>query len=156
MLFLKLEFITLTYTKFRPEESSPKWGLGGRTSFAKNLIMEYINLISLLLLAALFIFAGVSHFRNPKFFLAITPEWVPMPEKVNIFVGAVEVLLGIAVLIPTLQTYAAYGIIALLIAVFPANIYHFQKSLKKGKMVIPTLIRLPIQILLIYWAWSFV
>ncbi len=79
-----------------------------------------------------------------------------MPEKVNIFVGAVEVLLGIAVLIPTLQTYAAYGIIALLIAVFPANIYHFQKSLKKGKMVIPTLIRLPIQMLLIYWAWSFV
>ena len=116
---------------------------------------EYIKLASLLLLAALFIFAGVSHFRNPKFFLAITPKWVPMPEKVNIFIGLVEVLLGIAVLIPTLRTYAAYGIIALLIAVFPANVYHFQKSLRKGKQIVPTLIRLPIQGLLIYWAWSF-
>lgn len=115
---------------------------------------EYINIASLLFLAAFFIFAGVSHFRNPKFFLAITPKWVPMPEKVNIFVGAVELILGIGVLIPTLRAYAVYGIIALLIAVFPANIYHFQKSLRKKKGVIPTLIRLPIQVLLIYWAWS--
>jgi len=118
--------------------------------------MEYINTISPFLMAAFYIFAGISHFRNPNFFLAITPKWVPMPKKVNIFVGAIEVLLGIAVLIPTLRTYAAYGIIALLIAVFPANVYHFQKSLKKEKQVIPTLIRLPIQALLIYWAWSFV
>jgi uncharacterized membrane protein len=116
--------------------------------------MEYIKTTSLLLMAALYIFAGISHFRNPKFFLAITPKWVPMPKKVNIFVGAVEVLLGIAVLIPNLRTYAAYGIIALLIAVFPANVYHFQKSLRKGKQVVPTLIRLPIQALLIYWAWT--
>ena len=118
--------------------------------------MEYLKTASLLLMAALYIFAGISHFRNPKFFLAITPKWVPMPEKVNILVGAVEVILGIAVLIPNLRTYAAYGIIALLIAVFPANVYHFQKSIRKGKQVIPTLIRLPIQALLIYWAWSFV
>jgi len=118
--------------------------------------MEHIKVASLLFMAAFYIFAGISHFRNPKFFLAITPKWVPMPEKVNIFVGVIELVLGIAVLIPNLRTYAAYGIIALLIAVFPANVYHFQKSLRKGKMVVPTLIRLPLQALLIYWAWSFV
>lgn len=115
-----------------------------------------LALIGKIIFAVFFIYAGISHFRVPKFFLSITPKWVPWPDKVNIFVGVVEILLGIALLIPPSQTYAAWGIIALLIAVFPANVYHFQKSLKKGKYVWPTAIRLPIQALLIYWAYSFI
>lgn len=107
-------------------------------------------------MAGFYIFAGVSHFRIPRFFLSITPKWVPSPEKVNILVGAIEILLGIGLLIPALQNYAAWGVIALLIAVFPANIYHLQKSIQKKKGVIGTLIRLPIQALLIYWAYQFV
>lgn len=115
-----------------------------------------LKLISLLLMAALYIYAGVSHFRNPKFFLRITPKWVPQPEKVNLLVGAIEIGLGLLLLLPATTSLAAWGIIALLIAVFPANVFHFQKALKKGKMVWPTLIRLPIQALLIYWAYTFV
>jgi uncharacterized membrane protein len=106
-------------------------------------------------MACLYIFAGISHFRNPKFFLKITPPWVPAPEKVNILVGITEIILGAGLLIPSTRSFAAWGIIALLIAVFPANVYHFQKARKKGKQVLPTLIRLPIQALLIYWAWTF-
>lgn len=109
----------------------------------------------LYLMAALYGFAGISHFRNPKFFLKITPPWVPSPEKVNIFVGAVEIFLAIALLFPTTRTYAIYGIIALLIAVFPANFFHFQKARRKGKHVLATAIRLPIQAFLIWWAWSY-
>lgn len=115
-----------------------------------------LKLISLLLMAALYIYAGISHFRNPKFFLRITPKWVPQPEKVNLLVGAIEIGLGLLLLLPATTSLAAWGIIALLIAVFPANVFHFQKALKKGKMVWPTLIRLPIQALLIYWAYTFV
>ena len=115
------------------------------------MILQWISVI---LMAAFYIYAGYSHFRNPKFFLKITPKWVPAPEQVNIFVGAVEILLGLLILIPQTRSLAAWGVIALLIAVFPANVYHFQKSLKKGKFVWPTLIRLPIQFLLIYWAYS--
>ncbi|MEM6801158.1 MAG: MauE/DoxX family redox-associated membrane protein [Bacteroidota bacterium] len=107
------------------------------------------------LFAAFFIYAGIAHFRHPKFFLKITPPWVPEPDKVNIFVGVVEVILGIALLIPQTQSYAAWGIIALLIAVFPANVYHHQKARKKGKMVWQTMLRLPIQGLLIYWAYLY-
>ena len=118
--------------------------------------MTNLQLALLFLQAAFYIFAGVSHFRNPKFFLKITPKWVPGPEKVNLIVGAIEVILGIGLLIPLTRSFAAIGIILLLIAVFPANIYHFQKALKKGKMVIPTLIRLPVQLLLIYWAYVFI
>ena len=117
--------------------------------------MAQIHFYSLFLMAGLYIFAGISHFRNPTFFLKITPPWVPAPEKVNILVGIIEIVLGILVLYPPTRSIAIYGIIALLIAVFPANIYHFQKAKKKGKHVLGTLIRLPIQGVLIWWAWSF-
>ena len=112
--------------------------------------------ISLILMAAFYIFAGVSHFRVPKFFLRITPPWVPAPEKVNILVGVIEVALGLVLLYLPTRSYAAIGVIALLIAVFPANVYHFQKARERGKEVLGTTIRLPIQLLLIYWAYTFI
>lgn len=112
-----------------------------------------IKFVIQIFLAAFFFYAGVSHFRNPKFFLKITPPWVPAPEKANIIVGVVEIILAIGLLIAATKIYAAWGMIFLLILVFPANIYHFQKSLKKGKHVIPTLIRLPFQFIFIYMAY---
>ncbi len=118
--------------------------------------MSGISLISLFTASALYCIVGITHFVKPKFFLKIMPKWVPYPEKVNSFVGAVEIILGVALLFDMIRTYAAIGIIVLLIVVFPANVYHFQKSLKKKKNVIPALIRLPIQALLIYWAYTFI
>lgn len=106
-------------------------------------------------MAAFYILAGISHFRIPKFFLSISPKWLPYPKKVNILVGIIEIVLGILLLIPKTQSIAAYLIIALLIAVFPANVYHFQKSKRAGKGVLGTAIRLPLQLLLIYWAYQY-
>lgn len=117
--------------------------------------MSTIKLISLLLMSAIYCIAGISHFRKPKGFLKITPKWVPYPEKINVIVGSIEIILGIALLFSSTRNYAAIGIIVLLIAVFPANIYHFQQARRKGKFIIPTLIRLPVQVLLIYWAYTF-
>jgi len=107
-------------------------------------------------MASFYAFAGISHFRKPKFFLYITPPWVPQPEKVNLIVGAIEFVLAIGVLIPTTRSLAAWGIIALLMAVFPANFYHFQKAQKTGKHKWMTIFRLPLQLLLLYWAYTFV
>ncbi len=118
--------------------------------------MSTLTLVSLFIMAFLYIFAGISHFRKPAFFLAITPKWVPLPEKINLMVGAIEIALGILVLFTSTRTVAAWGIIVLLVLVFPANVYHLQKALRKKKAVILTLIRLPLQVLLIYWAYSFV
>lgn len=117
--------------------------------------MTSLQIVSLVAMASVYILAGISHFWKPDFFLKITPKWVPYPKRVNVLVGLIEIGLGIGVLIPSIRPLAAWGIIALLIAVFPANIYHFQKARRKGKMVGPTMIRLPLQALLIYWAYTF-
>ena len=106
----------------------------------------------LYLMAAFYIYAGFSHFRNPRFFISITPPWVPHPDKVNVLIGVIEFLLGIGLIVPVCRTLSAWGVIIMLVAVFPANIYHHQKARRKGKHVIPTLIRLPVQLLLIWWA----
>ena len=107
-------------------------------------------------MSAIYCIAGIMHFIKPKGFISITPKWVPSPEKVNILVGAIEIILGVALLFSATRSYAAVGLIILLIAVFPANVNHFQKARRKGKGVAITLIRLPIQLLLIYWAYSFI
>jgi len=107
-------------------------------------------------MSAVYILAGITHFLNPGFFLKITPKWVPIPEKINMLVGFIEIILGLAMLLESTRYYAALGIIILLILVFPANVYHFQKSLKRNKNVLTTLIRLPIQGILIYWAYTFI
>lgn len=121
--------------------------------FPKNMSLHQV---SLYIMSAAYLFAGISHFRIPKFFIKITPPWVPAPEKVNLIVGAIEILLAIGLVIPATTKLAAWGIIALLIAVFPANIYHHQLVKRKGKNTWPTLIRLPVQIVLIYWAYTFI
>ncbi|WP_420572720.1 MauE/DoxX family redox-associated membrane protein [Kordia sp.] len=118
--------------------------------------MSTIQLISLYTMAGIYIFAGICHFWKPKIFLSITPKWVPKPEIVNVVVGIVEIIFGICLLFETTRTYSAIGIMILLILVFPANVYHFQKAKRRGKFVIPTLIRLPIQVLLLYWAYTFI
>lgn len=118
--------------------------------------MDTITFVSLCIMAGLYIFAGISHFRIPRFFLSITPPWVPAPEKVNIIVGIIEILLGLGLFFEATRTYALYGILALLVLVFPANVYHFQKARKKKKAVLATTIRLPVQLLLAYWAYSYI
>ncbi|MDF1697191.1 MAG: DoxX family protein [Saprospiraceae bacterium] len=106
-------------------------------------------------MASLYVFAGVNHFVKPAFYLKITPKWVPAPKTINYFVGLIEILLGIGLLLGSTRQFSAAGIIILLVAVFPANVYHFQRALKKKKHVLPVFIRLPFQGFLIYWAYTF-
>jgi len=100
--------------------------------------------------------AGISHFRNPIFFLKITPKWVLFPKIVNIIVGIVEIVLAIGLIFEKFRSISAIGIIILLILVFPANVRHLELSVKKSKNIIATVLRLPIQGLLIYWAYLFI
>ena len=113
-----------------------------------------LKTISRLIQASFYIYAGVSHFLNPRFFLAIVPPWIPNPELANEVSGAAEIILGILLLIPRTMRAAAWGIIALLIAVFPANWYQYRSG--GAGMDAPSwvfLARLPLQLVLIAWAY---
>lgn len=108
------------------------------------------------LLAAFFVGAGLNHFRIPATYLAMMPEWVPAPSFMNIISGACEVLGGIGILIPKLRIAAGWGLIALMVAVFPANLHVALLGRMPGFSFSPTVLwlRLPFQAVFIAWiAW---
>ena len=78
-----------------------------------------------LLLAALFLFAGVVHLRAPDLFMPVMPPWIPFHRACILISGVFELLGGLGLLIPerTIQLMAGWGLTLLLIAVFPANVY---------------------------------
>ena len=104
----------------------------------------------------IYILAGLNHFRNPRLYLKIIPHYLPNHNLLNKLSGLAEILLGTLVCLSFTSNYAAWGIIALLIAVFPANIYMFQND--KAALGLPKwirLLRLPLQLALIYWAFLY-
>ena len=107
-------------------------------------------------MAALYIFAGVMHFVNPGFFLKIVPPYLPFPEALVYISGVAEIVLGVGLLIPQYRRLAAWGVILLLIAVFPANIHHYTSG--GAGMDIPEsllIVRLLFQGVLIAWAYVY-
>lgn len=111
--------------------------------------------VDLLIMSILYILAGINHFVMPRFYISIIPPALPFPKLINWVSGAVEIVLGAIMLVPAYTAIGAWGIIALLIAVYPANIYHFMKGLRKKKMVWVLALRLPLQFLLIWWAYLY-
>jgi uncharacterized membrane protein len=107
------------------------------------------------MLAIVFISAGVMHFLNPALFVRIIPTWISHGLALVYISGVFEILGGLAVLIPRTRRLAGLGLIALLIAVFPANIHMALHS--EDFANIPTLalwLRLPLQFVIIAWVWS--
>jgi uncharacterized membrane protein len=108
------------------------------------------------LMAVLYLAGGLNHFLNPGFYLRMMPPWLPWHEALVALSGVAEMLLGALVLVPRFQRLAAWGLIALLVAVFPANVH---MALHPGLFpeAPPAALwgRLPLQGLLILWAWWF-
>src|SRR5262252_9644546 len=75
------------------------------------------------LFATIFIFAGFNHFYNPEFYLRIMPPYLPWPSALHLIAGFFEIVLGVMLLTPRFQRLAAWGLVALLLAVYPANIH---------------------------------
>ena len=111
--------------------------------------------IALFGLAAFFIKFGVDHFINPDFYLLIMPPAFPMHLEAVYISGFFEVLGGIGVLIPRLRKIAGWGLLFLLIAVYPANIYMAITPEEFPDISISLLyFRLVLQFLFFYWAYS--
>ena len=110
----------------------------------------------LYLMAVIYILAGLNHFRVPRLYAKMIPAAFPSPKVLNILSGAAEIILGILLCIPAVSAYAAWGIIALLIAIFPANVYMYTND--KAALGMPKwarLLRLPLQLALMYWAYIY-
>ena len=114
--------------------------------------MIQIKTVSKYLLAIFMIVAGVMHFVNPAFFIKAMPPYLPLHKGLVLVSGVCEILLGILLLVPKTSRLAAWGIVALLIAVFPANLYVFQHQDILPAPLIVHLLRLPLQGVFILWA----
>jgi uncharacterized membrane protein len=108
------------------------------------------------LLAAVFIGAGIMHFVAPSAYVRIVPSFLPDPGLLVQLSGVFEVLGGIGVLVPMTQRFAAWGLVALLIGVLPANIYMAMHHELFPRIPVWALWgRVPLQVPLVIWAWMY-
>ena len=115
--------------------------------------MTKIRTISKWLLALFMVGAGTLHFIKPDFYLNIMPPYLPLHLELVYLSGVCEIALGVLLLVPRFSRFAAWGIIALLIAVFPANIYVYQHQDVLPALPIIHFLRLPLQGVFILWAY---
>ena len=108
------------------------------------------------LLSLFFIAAGTLHFISPEAYMQMMPPYLPHPLFLVYLSGVCEIAGGVGVLVPRFRRLAGYGLIALLVAVFPANIHMALNHLPLAGMALPAWLlwlRLPLQALLIAWVW---
>jgi uncharacterized membrane protein len=124
-----------------------------RTGRKSDLSMSRTKTASKCLLAIFMVGAGAMHFVRPDFYVKIMPPYLPIHRELVFLSGICEVALGVSLLIPRYSRLAAWGIIGLLIAVCPANIYVYQnQELVPGSPIL-RLLRLPLQGVLLLWAY---
>jgi uncharacterized membrane protein len=112
------------------------------------------------LIASLFVTTGLAHFVVPSVFEAIVPPWLPAwlpsPRALVYLSGGAEVAGGLGVLVPSVRVVAGWGLMLLLIAVFPANVHMLRDAYASGATtwwLVALTVRLPMQALLLWWVW---
>jgi uncharacterized membrane protein len=111
--------------------------------------------IGLVLVTVFFVFAGISHFTNEAFFVRIVPPWLPAPLLLVQISGIAEIAGGLGVLIPRVRQLAAFGLLVLLAAVYPANVYMALNPEQFADLATPAQLyaRLPLQFVAAAWVW---
>jgi uncharacterized membrane protein len=119
--------------------------------------MARVKQVLLWLMGLAYLSAGIMHFVNAAFFIRIVPDYLPWHAGLVYVSGVCEIALGVLVWLPATRELAAWGIIALLIAVFPANINMLVHRIPMQEGMPPNVLalwlRLPLQGVLIAWAW---
>ncbi|AWM34069.1 DoxX family protein [Hymenobacter nivis] len=113
-----------------------------------------LHLISRYALAAVFVGAGLLHFIKPATYLRIMPPGLPAPLALVYVSGFFELAGGLGLLVGATRWWAALGLVLLLVAVFPANVYMAQMAGPLGVPAWAAWGRLPLQALLVWWAWA--
>ena len=114
-----------------------------------------------------FVIVGIYHFVNQDFFEAIVPTWFPYPTFANLTSGGAEIVLGLMLIIPRYRDIGAWGLLLLLVAVYPANIDMFindvdiqtnargveERIVDAEGVRLRNFIRLPFQFLFVWLVW---
>ncbi len=110
--------------------------------------------VALWTLATFFVVAGLNHFLNPIPYLAMMPPYLPWHERLIIVSGVAEIAGGLGILIARMRWLAGWGLIVLLVAVFPANVQVALHGWPGVQIPQWTLwARLPLQVVLIAWVY---
>lgn len=116
--------------------------------------MPFVRKFSVYLLVVIFIGAGILHFVAPEPYLRLMPPYLPAPLLLVYVSGAAEIVGGLGLLLPATRQAAGWGLILLLVAVFPANVYMLQTQGAGLSVPLWALwLRLPLQLVLIAWVW---
>lgn len=118
--------------------------------------MRILKIVMKYLLGLFFVAAGVNHFYDPDFYMKIMPPYLPWHLFLVYLSGIFEIVFGVMLFVPKCERIAAWGIIAVLIAVFPANL-HMALHPESYPDINPAAlwIRLPLQAVMIAWAYWF-
>ncbi len=109
---------------------------------------------ALLGLGVFFMVAGVNHFLNPDFYVPMMPPYLPAHLALVYLSGVFEILGGVLVLVPRVRALAGWGLVALLLAIFPANIHMALSPGLFPEMTAAALYgRLPFQVVFLAWAY---
>ncbi len=119
-----------------------------------------VQKILVLGLGLFFIIAGLNHFIQPEFYFPLIPPYLPWPSLINYASGFLEIILGLAVLLPSLRKISAWCIIILMILFIPSHVYFIQiGSCIPDGLCVPVWLAwirlLIIHPLLMLWAWIF-
>tara|TARA_B100001250_G_C19775924_1_gene779537 strand:+ start:168 stop:635 length:468 start_codon:yes stop_codon:yes gene_type:complete len=126
--------------------------------------MKLFKFITIVILSFFYIGVGIKHFSDPDFFFPIVPDYIKSVKHGVVYVsGFFEILFGVFLLLPKYRFYAGWGLVLLLIAVFPANYYLYESplalkefndlsggSFEKNDALIRMFFQIPL-IMLAYW-----
>ncbi|CAF4038297.1 unnamed protein product, partial [Rotaria magnacalcarata] len=115
-----------------------------------------LRLLLMYIMATLYIIAGIFHFVTPEFYLAIMPNYLPYHLELVYLSGVAEIICGLMLYLKRTRVFGAWLTIALLIAIYPANVQMAQNYWSKDhpqKYLL--LARLPFQFVFIWWAYQY-
>ena len=103
-----------------------------------------------------YVVAGAMHFVKPDGYVRIMPDWLPAHLLLVYLSGVAEIVLGAGLWFTATRRWAAWGLIAMLMAIFPANLnmaINYEQFANVPAVLL--YLRLPLQLLFIYWAWIY-
>jgi len=117
-----------------------------------------VKLILRWLLTVAMVAAGINHFVSPDTYIAMMPDALPAHRVLVYLSGIAETASGLGLILPATRKLAAWGLILVFVAVFPANLNMALNDVPLGGSSIPSWAlwaRLPLQLVFIAWAWWF-